>query len=82
MMWLAIIFLAVGVLCLAIVAAQLIYTNFDTVTRVTELERQIQAMYEPMFDRPSIDEPLFFDMSFENNVGDYEEDVTGKFDVE
>lgn len=81
MVWLAIIFLAVGVFCLAIVAAQLIYTNFDTVTRVTELERQISAMYEPLVERPVIDEPLFFDMSFENNVTDYEEDVTGKFDV-
>ena len=81
MMWLAISLLGLAVVCLALIAAQLIYTNFDTVTRVTELERQMCAMYEPLIDRPILDEPLFFDMSFENNVGDYEEDVQGKFDV-
>lgn len=81
-MWVAIILLAFAVVCLAVAAAILINTGFDLVTRVQELERQITAMYEPLVERPVIDEPLFFDLSYENNASDYEDDVTGKFDVQ
>ena len=81
MMWVAISLLSLAVVCLSIVAAQIIYTSFDTVTRVTELERQIVAMYEPLVERPVFDEPLFFDMSFENNTADYEEDRIGDFEI-
>ena len=81
-MWVAIILLAFAVVCLAVAVAILINTGFDTVTRVQELERQISAMYEPLVERPVIDEPLFFDLSFENDANDYQEDVTGCFDIQ
>ena len=80
-MWLAIILLAFAVVCLAVAVAILINTGYDILTRVQELERHLQAMYEPLVERPLLDEPLFFDLSYENNANDYEEDVTGKFDV-
>lgn len=81
-MWVAIILLAFAVVCLAVAVAILINTGFDHEMRVQELERQITAMYEPLIERPVLDEPLFFDLSYENNVNDYKDDVTGKFDVE
>lgn len=81
-MWVAIILLAFGGVCLAVAVVILINTGYELDTRVQELERQITAMYEPLVERPVIDEPLFFDLSYENNANDYEEDVIGKFDVE